>query len=37
LGLAKTGIVILMTWLLIGQIVPLYLGWEIISKQRQAA
>jgi hypothetical protein len=33
LGLAKTAIVILMTWVLLGQLVPLYLGWELINRR----
>jgi hypothetical protein len=34
LGSAKTAITILFLWVLIGQLTPLYLGWELVTRQR---
>ena len=35
LGAVKTGIFVIMLWLLLAQITPLYLGWELVSGQRE--
>jgi len=34
LGTLKTVIIIAMLWILIAQLAPLYLGWELVSGQR---
>ena len=36
LGTAKTIIVIAMLWILLAQLAPLYLGWELVAGQRES-
>ena len=34
LGSLKTAVTVLMIWLILGNLAPLYLGWEIVSGKR---
>jgi hypothetical protein len=36
LGSVKTMIIVAMIWILLAQLTPLYLGWELVSGQRSS-